>query len=443
MIAYASKGITFICLTFLLSGWSAFSLPTTNSSDDLQELIHSAKPGDTIILNPGRYEGPLTIDKPVTIKSTQQEKVTIINHSQQPTLQINADQVRIIGIQIIDLSQKNLPTIRVVGNDVVLDRLSIRSLTTGIEMRDANRGEVIHTTIESDIPNSQMSDKGNGIQLYNAQDAKLAHNLIRNVYDGIYLENSDNTLVTDNQIERSRYGIHCMYTKGTVIQHNEGKLNVTGSMVMASRNIDLIENTFTKQSENVNSQGILLFDVYDSTIKNNTVDGNRIGLYIEQSKNNWITDNSIHYNFTGIKLLESEGNTISNNIFLGNVVNAQTRRSEKNNLSSNYWDTFHGIDISGDGKSDTGYAINPFFQELTQKRPVFQLFFQSPGMVFLEELYQLGRQTWAKDHSPLMILPDHLLFEDRKHDRFLTGITGTILLSFSIIIIILIRRRRT
>ncbi|WP_141501113.1 right-handed parallel beta-helix repeat-containing protein [Paenibacillus luteus] len=372
----------------------------------LQVLINEAHVGDTLHIPAGTYKGPIVIDKPLQLVAESGAGATISNTSNEPALQIKANNVSIIGLTILDETIKKQPAILVQANDVLLDDLQIRTGSFGIIMRKANNGKVLNTTIDwagvvQDRP-LKLSDKGNGIDLYDSHGNYFAGNTISSMHDGIYMENSDRNLIEDNQFELLRYGVHCMYTKGTVIRNNIGNLNITGAMIMAVRDVEVSGNQFTKQSENVNSQGILLFDAHHTIISGNHVEGNRVGLYVEQSTKNKIVDNAVIGNFIGIQLLDAEDNDIQENQFVGNVASAEARNSIGNLLESNYWDSFQGIDTDGDGKSETTYAINPFFQSLVKARPAFQLFFQSPGMVFLEDLYQSDRQSWSTDTSPLM-----------------------------------------
>lgn len=391
---------------------------------ELQSHLDQAKLGDTIILQSGTYEGPITIDKPLTLRSEQGGSVVLQNHSLQPAISITADQITVAGLHIIDDRFKETPTVLVTGNQAILEDLHIRSGADGIQARDADGGTVTRTTIEWAADGVRMADKGNGIDLFNAHRWRLSDNRIYEVHDGIYMESSDDTLVSGNRIERSRYGIHCMYTKRTIVARNEGQLNVTGAMIMTAQQVSVIGNTFAKQSDNVNSQGILLYDAHETTVADNRLDGNRVGLYVEQSTGNRLENNRITYNFIGIQLLEASDNQITGNQFLGNVADAEARGSANNAFTGNYWDNFRGIDTDGDGISDISYAINPFFQGVIQKRPAFQLFFQSPGMAFLESLYQTDKNRWATDSAPLMTPPERGFQAEHPSGGMKTGLMG-------------------
>ncbi|MFF2479651.1 nitrous oxide reductase family maturation protein NosD [Paenibacillus sp. NPDC058071] len=409
---------------------------------DLQKMIDQAKPGDAIELAPGTYAGPVKINKPLTIQATHNGTVILQNDDgTDPAITVNADQTTIAGLRISDEIGKESATVLVTGNQATLKDMQIVTGSDGIAVRDANEGVISGIKIDWAADGVRMADKGNGIDLFNAHGWQISNNTIRDMHDGIYMEYSDNAVVSRNTIERSRYGVHCMYTVGTVIKENEGKMNVTGAMVMTATKVMVVGNTFSKQSENVNSQGILLYDAHLITVQDNTVDGNRVGLYVEQSSNNKLMNNRVSYNFIGIQLLEANDNPIESNQFVGNVADAQARGSENNELTANYWDGFQGIDTDGDGKSNIKYEINPFFQGLTKKRPAFQLFFHSPGMNFLEELYQTDKALWTKDVSPLMAPPDSSLHGEGKNDGILTGLTGLGLLGCSALIIFRMRRR--
>lgn len=407
-----------ICLLFVMVGvGTTLGQAKADSSVTLQDLIDDASSGATIILPPGRYEGPLVVDKSIELIVEEEGTVTLHHSGSEPAIRIEADEVTLTG-------------------------LYIETASDGIVMRDADRSEVRNTTIVwGGSSDTKSFAKGNGIDLYNAHQVRLIGNTIRSMSDGIYMENSDDTHVADNRIENSRYGVHCMYTKGTVIERNVGIQNVTGAMVMAVRNVKVIQNTFTEQDENVNAQGILLFDAEETLVEGNSIEGNRVGLYVEKSANNELVRNKLTYNFIGIQLIHSEQNVIRENQMMGNVSDAEAKDSPNNEITSNFWDGLQGIDLDGDGASELRYAINPFFSGLVQKRPAFQLFFQSPGMVFLESLFQADRSLWTTDRQPLLsppLVPDQT---DVPTQEVWMGVIGLLLLGCSSLLILWSRRK--
>lgn len=394
--------MSLIAVTFM--GSHGVSADQANAAK-LQQLVDEAKSGDLVKLPPGQYEGPVVIKK--KIRLVADGEALLINRSSKPALRILADDVQVKGLHIMqESSAEQSAAVLVSANGAKLDGLQIQTRAFGIMLRDANRNDIRRTRVgwmdEPGQPPAKMSEKRNGIDLFNSHDNTIRNNDVSGMNDGIYLESSHRTTVENNRIEHSRYGVHCMYTDGTVVRGNIGAYNVTGAMVMGVKDAEVAGNTFYKQSENVNSQGLLLFDVQTSRIHGNQVEGNRVGLYIEQSQQNELYDNNVLRNFVGIQLLESDGNRFTGNNFIGNVIEAEATDSVNNMLKGNFWDSFRGIDLEGDGFSEIRYGLNPFFQRLTSAVPAFQLFFQSPGMSFLESMFTSDQTDWAADEAPLM-----------------------------------------
>jgi nitrous oxidase accessory protein len=402
-IRYSSLLVLLCIFSLSLSGWSSAEEQYTRNN--LQDLIKRAKPGDTLLIQPGDYKGPLVIDKPLEIKAMN-GKVRIINESNQPAIQLMASHSRLIGLEIVDQVPKSSAAIVVTGNDNLLDNLNIQTKSSGIRLRKAARNTIQKSTIswleqkgESPTP---LSNKGNGIDLWGAHENTIVESKISNMHDGLYFENCNSNRVEGNLIERSRYGIHCMYINHMIIRNNVGSYNVTGAMIMEVTNSQVIGNTFYKQSENVNSQGLLMYDVRTSVIRQNRLEDNRVGLYVERSQNNELSNNVISRNFVGLQLKDANQNKSSGNQFYANVIQAEAVNSYDNEMKGNYWDDFKGIDIQNTGYSNIPYEINPFFQKLTESIPAYQLFFQSPGMSFLESMFTANQHSWTKDISPLM-----------------------------------------
>ncbi len=408
----------------------------------LQMMIDQAESGATLKVPSGVYEGPLHIVKPITLEPEEGGEVTIVGNGVESVVTIEAEQVHLADLRIEDRTMKEAPTVLVLGDETYLERLHIVTGSDGVKIEEADRVSVLDSVIEWGADERiRFSDRGNGIDLFKANEASIRGNVIRQVYDGIYVEMSHDNLVEHNSIEQSRYGIHVMYSERTVVRSNTGSLNITGAMIMTSSGTEVSDNTFTKQSENVNSQGILLFDVQDAVVTSNVVEGNRVGFHVEYSNNNRIEENRIHNNFIGIQLLDSSSNTITGNALTGNVTDALARGNADNDLRANYWDAFSGIDVDGDGYSDIRYTINPFFQGLIQRRPPFQLFFRTPGIIFLESLYEGDHSTWTTDRSPLMAPPPSLQPQDSRMSSSLTTFTGALFLLVSLGTIFIFRRK--
>jgi len=392
-------------MVLLLSAWPVLPAKAdAQAPARLQDLIDRAEPGQTVRVPAGEYEGPAVIDKPLRLMAEGDAR--LVHRGPQPALHITADGVEVRGLAVDDTERRDAGTVLVEADRVRLADLAVRSASRAVRLGGADNGEILDSTIEwagGDVP---VSRRGNGIDLYESHRNRIAGNAISGMHDGIYIESGDGNMVENNRVDRSRYGIHLMYTGGTVVRGNTGAQNITGIMAMTSHGLEVTGNTLIKQHENVHSQGILLFDVSDSLFAENTVEGNRVGFYVEESRGNRLAANEIRQNYIGVQMISANGNLLERNVFAGNVADAEAVNSGNNEVRENHWDAFLGLDADGDGRSDLPNPINPFFLKLTGSVPAFQLFFRSPGMVFLEGLYAAGRDGWLSDAAPLMEPPE-------------------------------------
>ena len=433
---------------FLLVGAAALAVRPASADErgeplPLQPLIHAARAGAQLRLEPGVYAGPVTVGKPLLLEADG--GVTIVNADELPAITVAAEGAALRGLRIEQSGGRDAPAVLVRAPGVSLEGLDILTEGFGIRLERADRAVVRGNLVRtSQPPGGRFTQRKNGIDLYETDDAAIEDNTIVSMYDAIYIENSDNARIAGNTVESSRYGIHVMYSDGAVITGNDGRMNVTGAMVMTADGVLIEGNVFAKQSENVNSQGILLFAARNSIVRGNVVSGNRVGIYVEASEGNRIEDNEIVDNFMGMQLIDSEGNAIKGNQWIGNVADAGAQRSGANRIERNFWDSFSGLDTDGDGASNLTYAVNPFFLSLTERRPVFQLLFQSPGMKFLEGLYGADRSGWAVDAAPLMgpARETDRTGRDAETGRA-AGAAGALLLAASCAVIFYSRRRTT
>ncbi|ASA21472.1 right-handed parallel beta-helix repeat-containing protein [Paenibacillus donghaensis] len=390
-------------LWILCNGPGIATAETAPTATPLQPIIDAARSGEVIRLAPGTYTGPVRIDKRLTIHGDGQATLRNSSPEADVAVLITADGVQLQGLNIRQDNDGEAAAVRVEADQVTLTDLAIHTGGYGIVLREASGGLIARNRIRWFIPEGQPpGTRGNGIDLYNAHGIEIRENEISYLRDGIYLENSRNTKVDQNRLYNLRYGVHCMYINGSEVTNNTGEYNVTGAMVMGVTDVLVSGNSFRKQSQNVHSQGILLYDVRTSTIKSNVVEGNRVGIYMQRSSDNILLDNVVLRNFIGIQFEGAEGNEFQRNGFIANVIEAEAVSSKDNLMNGNYWDSFQGLDITGDGVSDLPYAVNPFYQQLIKRNGAYQLFFQSPGMNFLSGMVANDKQQWTSDQAPLM-----------------------------------------
>lgn len=389
----------------MLSVLFVFSIPNFVAAQEqsIQDRINDAKSGEKIQLDEGVYEEKIVIDQPVHLVGG--ENTRFIQTSSSPVIIINADHVTLENISIIHEDyNSDSPAILIDSNNNLLRQINIETNSYGIQLNEANDNKLRDVTIIGD-KKQEINKRKHGIDLWKSDNNEIAHSSISHVQDSIYIEKSNGTKLFNNQTFNSRYGTHLMFTKNTVLEQNQSYENVSGLYVMGANKPTIKHNTLKNNRENVQSIGLFVFDTTDATIANNQIENNRIGLFIEDAADNRFTFNHVQNNYVGMQFKGAENNVIKNNAFVANVVQGQALDSNNNTTNENYWGDHLGLDMNGQNISSLTYKVDPFFMNVINEYPAFQLLFQSPGMVFLEDLIQVPADVQLVDATPLMTNP--------------------------------------
>lgn len=369
----------------------------------IQEQIKASQSGQTIKLNEGEFEESIVIDKPIRLVGTKD--VTLTQKDSSSVITINSNNVVIenLNIKHEDYSNES-PAILINGHQNSLQQINIDTNSYGIQLDEANDNILSYVNITGN-KDKLIKERQHGINIWKSHNNEIHHSTMSYVQDGIYIEKSNETKLYNNTAFQSRYGYHLMFTKNTVLEQNDSYENISGMMVMGADGTIVRDNTLTNNQENIQSLGLLVFDTINATITENNIVNNRIGIFIENASNNELAFNNVQGNYIGMQFKSAENNDIVHNSFIANVVQGQAKESSKNHTNNNYWGDHFGLDITGDKISDLTYKVDPFFLNITNEYPPFQLLFQSPGMVFLEQLIHTPIEQQLVDQSPLMENP--------------------------------------
>lgn len=375
---------------------------TTNRS--LQSIIDDSSPNETIILEGKRYEETIYINKPITLIG--QEGTVITSEEEASVIHIAGERVHVENITVEAKNKEATSALLVEGKNHTLHELTIVAQNRGISFHHAHDSTVTHTTItrtEAKEFASSMTDRiGNGIDVYQSHRNKFKNNQITGVNDGIYIESSENNVVTHNDVTNSRYAYHLMFTSGTVLQNNRATNNVTGAMVMGTEETKVLENKLSHHHGHVHAQGILLYDVHKATVQGNEVTENLFGIVVENTTDSTISNNTFIGNYIGVQFQSSENNMMTENDFIQQVVPARSMSAMHNDVTRNFWEGHVGLDITGDGWSNLPYNADPIFQAVLQNRPAFQLFSDSPGFLWMTQMFAQNKEGVFQDVSPAL-----------------------------------------
>ncbi|UYG03943.1 nitrous oxide reductase family maturation protein NosD [Halomonas sp. LR3S48] len=406
----------------LAADWQA------SPGESLQPLVERASDGDRLLLPAGRYPGPLTLDRTLSVEA---EPGAVIDAGGSghgvivvaPASVIDGLTVENWGRDLTAMDTGILVERTATGS--VIRRSRLEGPGFGIRLDAANEVEVLDNVIRGDT-SLRSQDRGNGIHLYNVRDARIEGNDIREVRDGIYIDSSSQSLLRGNRMQDLRYGVHYMYAHDNRVEENLTRNTRTGYALMQSRHLTVVNN----RSEGDLNYGILMNNITYSTLRGNRISGIRQALdasgegmvsgaegkalFVYNAQFNRFEGNRLAGSDIGIHLTAgSEDNTVVGNAFVDNrqqVMYVATRTQEWSEEGrGNYWSDYLGWDLSGDGTGDTAYEPNDAMDRLLWRYPVARLLMHSPAVLTLrwvQRQFPVFRPQGVKDSAPLMTEPD-------------------------------------
>ncbi len=238
---------SFIFLLSVVIGVSSFLRPVfaetvyigPDTEDGVVGAIERSKPGDTIVLKEGEYEGNITIKHPITLVASEGA-----------------------GKVSIKAKDAKLPTISITStNSVVIKNLSVYgSERSGIHVLNSERiilndiyaegsyyGVYFEGVSESKVMNSIFTDNETGLNIYKSDSNIIGENIISSNNDkGLVIYDSNDNLIFSNTV-RSNYwnGITLWAAKRNIIRDNV-VVNNTYAIVMNEQGGDnVFENNRT------------------------------------------------------------------------------------------------------------------------------------------------------------------------------------------------------
>ena len=397
----------------------------------LQEAIGAAPPGGTLLLAPGRYEGPVLVDRPLTLRGVA--GAVVDGGGSGRVVTVDAPDVSIEGVAVtgsgLDLSTEdagifvteNGDRARILGNTLTGNLI-------GVYLKGPEDAEVRGNAIEG-RRDLRMNERGNGVHLWNTPGSVVAGNDLRFGRDGIFVTTSRRNRFEGNRFRDLRFAIHYMYTNHSEVRDNHSAGNHIGYAIMFSHHLHVTGNV----SAGDRDQGILLNFANGSEIAGNRVvggpedgptggsgNGSRAGpekcVFIYNANMNRIHGNLFEGCGIGVHFTAgSEGNDVHGNAFVGSRTQVKyvgTRYLEwSRGGAGNYWSDAAAFDLDGDGIGDRPYRPNGLVDHVVWRHPQAKLLLGSPAMQVLRwaqsafpGLYPGG----VTDSRPLMAMPPAL-----------------------------------
>lgn len=238
----------------------------------LQAALETAEPNTTIRLPPGTYEGPVTIEKPVTIRG---ENATIAGDGNGSVLTVNASDVAIVGVSITGVGGTVRPEDIQTGDWDERTEIAYGYADAGVTIASADR--VLVADVEIDTPTAGVSVRHSNDTVIDdiavqgvtpwregfmgvvtiQSPAVIQNSSFQDGRDGVYTHRSHGIVIRNNSFQGGRFGVHLMYTSKAVIHGNcQSGQDISGVVVMTSPSGTVIsENTLVDTSQGILTSG--------------------------------------------------------------------------------------------------------------------------------------------------------------------------------------------
>jgi nitrous oxidase accessory protein len=376
----------------------------------LQTAIDSSRPGDTLYLPAGTYEGDLILRKRVTLFGIGRPVVR--GSGRGSVITIVADSCAVRGL-VVEHSGPMLADehagVLLKSNFNTLEGNEVRDVLFGIYLYHSGHNVLVDNVVAG-RKHLDLGERGSGIHIWNSRHNRCSGNVIRDARDGFYIQNASHTFLDRNEVSGVRYGLHYMYADSNIFIRNRFLNNVAGAAIMYSRGIRMRHNVFS-HNRGFSSFGILFQDCHGLEADSNVIADNVVGIFFEASTNNRFRNNIVAQNDVGLQMFQnSVNNTFTENNFIDNlsplwIVGKRTESHWSEGGRGNYWSPYDGYDMNSDGIGDIPMKIQNVFQYLEGQNQNVRLYLYSPASQALAvaakafPIIEINRES---DPSPLV-----------------------------------------
>ncbi len=394
MVSIVLRRVACLFVFLFLAG---IAVGSAGAEQTLQELIDRTDAGGEVALKPGKYFGPVVIDKPLTLDG--KGKVIIDGRGKGSVVAVKTGNVVVKNLTIINSGSSHDQVdsgilLRSSSNTKILNNI-IKNCLFGIDLQESHNNEIVGNDISSqDAP---LGLRGDGIRGWASHRNVFSRNRIHDSRDMVIWYSNDN-IIEDNEGWNNRYSLHFMYSGGNMVRRNTYHHNTVGIFLMYSRDIT-VENNEVKYSLGGTGVGIGLKEVDNMTVRHNRVIYCTTGFYFDLSpfqpeKYNFIKANTIAYSIVGFDFnSDLERNIIKGNAFVDNleVVRVKGNGVATGNLwEGNYYSDYEGFDRDRNGYGDFTHHHDVYLDTLWMDNDWMLLFSGSPVISVINLLARLA-----------------------------------------------------
>jgi nitrous oxidase accessory protein len=386
----------------------------------LAAAIAAASSGEVLKLAPGRHDGPVALDRPITLDGGGEALVE--GDGAGSVIVVSGPDVTVRGLEIrgsgsshqsIDAGIRLIPpaTRALVENNRLIGNLH------GVDVHGATDSTVRGNTIVGRTDH-RMNDRGNGVYVWKSPGTVIEGNDISLGRDGIFVNASNEGTFRNNLFRNLRFAVHYMYANNSEVSGNVSIGNHLGFALMFSNRIKVHDNMSLRDR----SHGVMLNYANNADVRGNLVrGGTEKCTFIYNAHRNAIHGNRFENCGIGIHFTAgSERNAFSGNAFIGNrnqVKYVGTRHIEWSDEGlGNYWSDHPAFDLDGDGIADGPFRPNDLMDHILWSQPSAKLLLGSPAVQLIrwsQAAFPAILPGGVVDSHPLMrppeiAVPDHI-----------------------------------
>ncbi|MCY1746104.1 nitrous oxide reductase family maturation protein NosD [Ensifer sp. SL37] len=375
----------------------------------LAAAIAGAQPGDVLVLTDGAYDGPVSIDRPLTI--TGPRGAVVNGLKQGSVVTIAASDVTLTGFTVTGSGRINQDLdagVKIVqGADRArVEKLLVTDNMHGIDVH-GGRDTIVSGNEIIGTRSARMNERGNGIYVWNSPGTLLQDNIIRYGRDGIFSNASADSIYRRNIMRDLRFAVHFMYTRNTEVSDNISIGNHLGFAIMFSNRAKILNNLSLGDREH----GLMLNYANNADVSGNLVSGGtKKCLFIYNAHKNLVWGNRFESCGIGIHFTAgSEKNVLTGNAFIANreqVKYVGTRNMEWSHEGrGNFWSDHPAFDLNGDGIADSFYRPNDLMDQILWSQPAASLLTGSPAVQIVrwsQRDFPATLPGGVRDSAPLM-----------------------------------------
>jgi nitrous oxidase accessory protein len=391
----------------LVSAAHADVAPDTHQArQPLQALIDAAPPGSTLRLAPGRYAGPVSISKPLTLDGGGKAEIRGTGHG--TVVSISGSNISLRGLRITNSGELHDSVdagVLIEGHDHVVEENHLEDVLFGVHLRQANSSTVRNNEITGKA--LELGLRGDVIRVWNGRANRIENNRLRRGRD-ITFTNAPDNIVAGNRFSDGRYGMQVIFSPRLHIERNHFSNMGTGIVVLYSRDVVLKDN-HVEHALTAGGAGIVFKESDTGVVEGNTVLHCAVGLKVDAPPEPvgvlMVRNNRFAHNIIGLFFYGEagghrfEGNRFENN--LTTVAISAPGAGTANIWRDNYWDDYQGFDRDHDGIGDTPHELWLYADRIWMETPATGFLRNSPSFEILDFLERL-----APFSSPYRILRD-------------------------------------